>query len=128
MIPRGIWRTLDIGFDAALERLPAALAAEGFGVVTQIDITDTLKKKLGIDFRRYRIVGACNPGFAHQVLSRDPSIGLLLPCNFAVWEQDDGKVVLGAIDPLQTLGADGDAFADVAGEVKARLERVVRAV
>lgn len=123
---RGIWRTLDVGFEAALAKLPLALSNEGFGIITQVDVSETLKNKLGVSFRKYRILGVCNPTFAHQVLQRDLAIGLMLPCNFVLYENDDGKAVVGAIDPVESLGADGVAFADVAGTVKEKLERVVR--
>lgn len=125
---RGIWRTLQVGFEAALEKLPPALAKEGFGILTQVDVSETLKNKLGVSFRKYRILGACNPTFAHQVLQRDLAIGLMLPCNFVLYENDDGKAVVGAIDPVLSLGADGAAFADVASAVKEKLERVVRSL
>jgi uncharacterized protein (DUF302 family) len=128
MKKRGFWRTLDVGFDEALEKLPQALSREGFGVITQIDVKETLGKKLGVEFRKYRILGACNPSFAHQVLQRDLAIGLLLPCNFVLYEGDDGKAVLGAIDPLDSLGAEGAAFVDIANVVKEKLERVVNTV
>jgi uncharacterized protein (DUF302 family) len=82
----GIKRTLDVGFDDALARIPGALKAEGFGVLTEIDVQQTLKSKLGVGFRRYRILGACNPPFAHKALEHSLDIGLLLPCNVIVYE------------------------------------------
>lgn len=126
MEKRGMWRNLDVGFDEAFEKLPQALSREGFGVVSQVDVSETLQKKLGVSFRKYKIIGACNPTFAHQVLQRDLAIGLLLPCNLVLYEGDDGKAVVGAIDPLESLGAGGAEFADVAHVVKEKLERVVR--
>ena len=124
---RGNWTELAIGYEDALARLPGALKNEGFGVITEIDLKETFKTKLGVDFRRYRIIGACNPSFAHEALLSDPHVGVLLPCNVVLYEKDDGKVVLGAIDPRQTLGAtaDGAGLAELAREVGARLERAL---
>jgi len=123
----GRWKDLSIGFEEALARLPEALKKEGFGIITQIDIQETFKAKLGADFRRYRIFGACNPSFAHAALQKDPRVGVLLPCNVVLYEKDDGKAVVGAVDPMQTLGASGDAggLADLARDVGERLERVL---
>lgn len=127
---RGSWKELSIGYEEALARLPEALKAEGFGIITQIDMQETFKAKLGVDFRRYRILGACNPSFAHSALLKDPRVGVLLPCNVVIYEKDDGKAVVGAVDPMQTLGAGGEdgGSADVAREVGARLERVLAAL
>jgi uncharacterized protein (DUF302 family) len=124
---RGHWKALSISYEEAFSRLPEALKKEGFGIITQIDIQETFKAKLGVDFRRYRIFGACNPSFAHAALQKDPRVGVLLPCNVVLYEKHDGKAVVGAVDPMQTLGASGesDGLADVAREVGARLERVL---
>jgi uncharacterized protein (DUF302 family) len=121
---RGTWRPLRIGFDAATERLPQALQAEGFGVITQIDLQQTFKAKLGADFRRYRIFGACNPTFALKAVEVDPRAGLLLPCNVVIFERDDGIAVLGVIDPVQQLNAPPGPLAELAHEIGARLTRV----
>lgn len=124
---RGNWKDLSMSYEEASARLPEALKKEGFGIITQIDIQETFKAKLGVDFRRYRIFGACNPSFAHEALKKDPRVGVLLPCNVVLYEKDDGKAVIGAVDPMQTLGADGASggLGDVAREVGARLERVL---
>lgn len=123
---RGQWKDLSISYEEALSRLPEALKKQGFGVITQIDIQETFKAKLGVDFRRYRIFGACNPTFAHTALQKDPRVGVLLPCNVVLYEKDDGKAVIGAVDPLQTLGGgESGELADLAREVGARLERVL---
>lgn len=122
---RGHWKDLSLSFDEALARLPEALKKEGFGVITQIDVQDTFKAKLGVSFSRYRIFGACNPKFAHEALQKDPRLGVLLPCNVVLYEKDDGKTVVGVVDPMQTLGV-GAETAEVAGlarEVGARLDR-----
>ncbi len=123
---RGTWRALRISFDAAIERLPPALQAEGFGVITQIDLQQTFKAKLGVDFRRYRIFGACSPAFALKAVEFDPRAGLLLPCNVVLFEGDDGIAVLGIIDPVQQLGASSGPLADLAREIGERLTRVAQ--
>jgi uncharacterized protein (DUF302 family) len=117
-------RTLSIGFDAAVERLPEALESEGFGVLTQIDVRDTLQAKLGVDFRRYKIFGACNPPLAHRALTAELDVGVMLPCNVVVYEEGDHAVVL-AIDPMQTVAAHSAALRPIAEEVGARLGRVL---
>lgn len=119
-------RELSISFDAALEQIPKALAAEGFGVLTEIDVKATLKKKLDVDFRRYKILGACNPPFAHRALTAVTDIGVMLPCNVAVHERDDGGVTVLAIDPVETMGNFPDpAIRELAREVKTKLSRVL---
>lgn len=117
-------RTLAIGFDAAVARLPDALKQEGFGVLTQIDLRETLHAKLGVDFRRYRIFGACNPALAYRALGAELDVGVMLPCNVVIYEDGDRAVVL-AIDPMQTVAAHSAALRPVAEEVQARLGRVV---
>lgn len=113
-------------YDEALARLPELLKGEGFGVLTEIDVQATLKAKLGVDFRRYKILGACNPPLAHRALSTELQVGAMLPCNVVVWEGDDGKAVVAAIDPMMTIAAQGPAeLREVAAEVRARLARVV---
>jgi uncharacterized protein (DUF302 family) len=122
----GIQKTLDLGFDETLAKVPEALKAEGFGVLTEIDVQATLKKKLDVDFRRYRILGACNPPFAHRALQHSLDIGMLLPCNVIVYETDEGKTVVSAVDPMQTMAAHGDAaIRPLAEEVRRKLQRVV---
>lgn len=121
----GIRKKTAMTYEQALERLPELLKAEGFGVLTQIDVKETLKAKLGVDFRRYRILGACNPKFAHQALGQVLEVGVLLPCNVVVYEGDDGKAVVIAVDPMQTLAAARPELAPVAHEVQTRLARVI---
>lgn len=120
----GLKRTLAIGFDAALEQVTEALKQEGFGVLTRIDVRETLQAKLGVPFRRYQILGACNPPLAHRALTADLDAGVMLPCNVVVYEEDDHAVVL-AIDPMQTVAAHAEALRPIADEVRARLGRVV---
>jgi uncharacterized protein (DUF302 family) len=125
----GIRRTLDLGFDEALARIPEALKAEGFGVLTEIDVQATLRKKLDVDFRRYRILGACNPPFAHRALQHSLDIGMLMPCNVIVYETDEGKTVVSAVDPMQTMAAQGDpAVRPLAAEVQQKLRRAIEAL
>ncbi len=121
----GIRKPTTSSYDEVLQKLPDLLKAEGFGVLTQIDVKDTLKHKLGVEFRRYRILGACNPPLAHRALTAEMEIGVMLPCNVIVYEGDDGKAVVVAIDPMQTVAAANDKLAPVAREVRERLTRVL---
>jgi uncharacterized protein (DUF302 family) len=122
----GLTKVLRSGFEDALLRVPEALKTEGFGVLTEIDVTDTLKKKLNVDFRRYRILGACNPALAHQALQADLEVGLMLPCNVIVYEADDGQAVVTAVDPTQTAAAQENLqVRRVAEVVRAKLGRVL---
>jgi uncharacterized protein (DUF302 family) len=125
----GLWKPLTSTFDEALARLPDALAAEGFGVLTRLDLHEIFRQKLGVEFRRYQIVGACNPRLAHTALEADPRVGTMLPCNVVLYEDSAGRVVLGAIDPMQSIGEGGDpVLRSVAAEVRSRLARVVDAM
>jgi len=113
-------------FDQAIEKVIGALKGEGFGVLTEIDVKDTLKKKLGVDFRRYVILGACNPSLAHQALEAEPHIGLLLPCNVVVQEAPDGDVIVSIADPQAMFKmVDNADAAPVAAEAGQRLRRVI---
>ena len=120
---------LNANFETALGRTVEALRAEGFGVLTEIDVKDTLKKKLGVDFRPYKILGACNPSLAHRALTTAPEVGLLLPCNVVVSAVSDDVTEVSLVDPLAMLGV--LAYADlkpVAEEAAARLDRVAQAL
>jgi uncharacterized protein (DUF302 family) len=121
----GMTRETPLSYDDVLAKLPDLLKEEGFGVLTRIDVKATLKEKIGVDFRRYQILGACNPKFAHQALSIDPSVGVLLPCNVAVYEKDGGGTTVRSIDPMQTMAAADPRFAEVAAQVRERLARVI---
>ncbi len=112
-------------FDEALDKVTEALKAEGFGIITEIDIRETMKKKLGIDKRPYKILGACNPALANQALEADPDIGLLLPCNVVVREEADGSVTVAFMDPVAVLNLTSAAgIEELAKDVRSRLERV----
>jgi uncharacterized protein (DUF302 family) len=126
----GIATTVGLEYDRAVERTREELAKEGFGVLSEIDIAATLKKKLGVDFRPYVILGACNPPLAHRALTAERDLGLLLPCNVVVYAADEpGRSVVAAMDPEAALELTGNpAVREVAKEVKARLERVLRGV
>ena len=125
----GFGKTLDLKFDTALERVAQELQREGFGVLTEIDVAATMKKKLGQQMRPYRILGACNPPLAHRALTAEPSIGLLLPCNVVVREDQTGKVLVEFMDPNAVLDlVQKPEIGQLAAEVRQRLERVMRAL
>ncbi len=124
----GFQATLHLGYEAAIEKVTEALKAEGFGVLTNIDVKETMKKKLDVDFRRYAILGACNPPLAHRALSARPEVGLLLPCNVIVYEEEKGTVV-SIVDPLAMFQlVDAPELESVASEARQRLQRVAAAL
>lgn len=122
----GITVRLNTDFDTAIGLTTAALKAEGFGVLTQIDFQATMKEKLGVDFRPYKILGACNPPLAHRALTIAPEVGLLLPCNVTVSQVAEGTIEVSAIDPLVMLGVVANpALKPVAEEARTRMERAI---
>jgi uncharacterized protein (DUF302 family) len=124
----GFGKTTDFTFERAIERVTEELKKEGFGVLTTIDVQDTLKKKINVDFKRYTILGACNPPFAHKALSTEEEVGLLLPCNVIVYEKD-GKTAVSAFDPSVMVEImQNEAMRPIADEVGARLRRVIAAL
>ena len=124
----GFTRLLEnTGYEDAIEKVTRALGSEGFGVLTTIDVSATLKKKLDVDFRRYTILGACNPPLAHRALQAEPEIGLLLPCNVVVQEAEDGNgVSVSLVDPMAMFGVvESEELESVAGTVSGKLENVL---
>lgn len=124
--PYALTRTTDLSFAEADRRVRDALREEGFGVLTEIDVSATLKEKLGVEFPPYEILGACNPPLAHEALTAEPDIGLLLPCNVVVRALPDGRTVVEALDPVVQLGvAENAALAPLAEDVRGRMRRVI---
>jgi len=124
----GFSKTVDVPYEVAVEKTRATLQQEGFGVLCEIDIKEKLKEKLGVDFRNYVILGACNPPLAYKTLQQEIEIGLLLPCNVIVYETEAGKSVVAAIDAktmLSVTGSDNAILNTVAAEVNEKLKRVV---
>lgn len=122
-------KTFTASFDNVIARTTAALQAEGFGIITQIDVQKTLKEKIGVGFRKYRILGACNPQLAFEALQLEDKVGTMLPCNVVVQEQDHGKVEVAAIDPVASMQAiDNPLLKAAASQVAARLMRVIEAI
>ena len=119
-------KTLQVPFDTAVERVTAALQREGFGILTEIDVKATLKKKLDVDFRNYRILGACNPPLAHRALQIEDKVGTMLPCNVVVQETGTGTVEVSAVDPVASMHAiDNPRLREIAETVRGKLKAVV---
>ncbi|WP_200860879.1 DUF302 domain-containing protein [Anaeromyxobacter sp. Fw109-5] len=125
MAELGMRKQVSGKYDEVLAKIPELLKGEGFGVLTRIDVTATVKEKLGVDFRRYQILGACNPKLAHQALTYEVGLGVMLPCNVAVWEDDAGKVIVSAVDPLQTIASQDPNLEPIARQVREKLSRVL---
>jgi uncharacterized protein (DUF302 family) len=126
MASLGIRKPIRATFDEALNRVPEVLKAEGFGILTEIDVKSTLKQKLDVDFRRYKILGACNPPFAHQALKAEIEVGLMLPCNVIVYESDEKETVVVAVDPTMTVATTGNPkLIELAETVKEKLTRAL---
>lgn len=113
-------------FDKAIEKVTSKLKEEGFGVLTEIDVKATLKKKLDVDFKNYKILGACNPPFAYKALQSEDKIGIMLPCNVIVEENNDGKVEVSAVDPVASMQAvKNESLGSIAEEVRSKLKKVI---
>lgn len=119
-------KSINLSFEQAIEKITEELKKEGFGILTEIDVQATLKKKLDVDFRKYKILGACNPPFAYKALQTEENIGVLLPCNFIVQEKEDGGVQVSAVNPMESMKVvQNNALASVAGEVAAKIVKVL---
>lgn len=119
-------KVVPLTFEQAIDEVTRRLGEEGFGILTEIDVHGTLKKKLGVDFRKYRILGACNPPYAYKALQVEPHVGAMLPCNVVVQEYENGDVEVAAIDPLASMQAiDNKALGEVAGEIRQKLENII---
>jgi uncharacterized protein (DUF302 family) len=122
-------KTLNTGFDDAVRHTTEVLKQEGFGIITEIDVKETLKKKINVDFRNYRILGACNPALAHKALEIEDKVGTMLPCNVVVQDVGDGKVEVAAIDPVASMQAiENPRLKAAAEEVRAMLRKVIDAL
>ncbi|HSJ69931.1 MAG TPA: DUF302 domain-containing protein [Anditalea sp.] len=119
-------KVLDASFDEAIEKVTQGLKEEGFGILTEIDVKETFKKKLDIDFRKYRILGACNPQMAHQAITAESKIGTMLPCNVIVQETEGGKTEISAVDPVASMSAvENESLGGIAQEVRSKLKTVI---
>ena len=124
-----ITTTIAAPFDAVVEAVTIELEEEGFGILCDIDVQETLRDKLDVEVDRYRILGACNPPLAHEGLGKEPELGTLLPCNVIVYASGDGDVTVSAVDPDRLVGVAGnDALADIAADVRLRFERVIGSI
>ncbi len=119
-------KTVSYSFDEAIEKVTNELKEFGFGILTEIDVQATLKKKLDVDFRKYKILGACNPPFAHKALSAEKNIGVLLPCNVVVQELEDGKVEVSMVNPMESMQAvENPALEEIASEVSSMMSQAL---
>lgn len=122
----GFSKVVDLGYEEAIEKVTEELKKEGFGILTEIDVKETLKKKLDVDFKPYKILGACNPPFAYKSLQAEEQIGLMLPCNVIVYVNDDNETIVAAIDPMASMQAvKNDKLGEVAETIQSKLKKVV---
>ena len=125
-IDYGFSKIVNLSYEQALEKVTQELKKEGFGIITEIDVKATMKKKLDVDYRPYKILGACNPKFAHQALEAEEQIGLMLPCNVIVYENKNGKTVVTAVNPAAAMGSiENPKLKEVAKSVEAKLRKVI---
>ena len=119
-------KVVDMTFDEAISKVTEELKKEGFGVLTEIDVTAALKKKINVDFRKYRILGACNPSYAHKALLAEDKIGTMLPCNVVVQEREDGKIEVAAVNPVASMQAiKNENLGEIATTVQSKLKLVI---
>lgn len=119
-------KILNVSFDEAINKITEELKKEGFGILTEIDVKEAMKKKLNVDFRKYKILGACNPPFAHKALQTEDKVGTMLPCNVIVQETPEGKIEAAAIDPIASMQAvENQALKEIAIEVQGKLKKVI---
>jgi uncharacterized protein (DUF302 family) len=122
----GFSKVVNLGYDKAIEKVTEELKKEGFGILTEIDVKETLKKKLDVDFKPYKILGACNPPFAYKALQSEEQIGLMLPCNVIVYVNNDNKTVVAAIDPIASMQAvKNESLGEVAETIQGKLKKVI---
>jgi uncharacterized protein (DUF302 family) len=122
-------KTMKLSFEDAVERVIEELKKEGFGVLTEIDVADTFKKKLDVDFRKYKILGACNPSFAHKALQEEDKIGTMLPCNVVVQYVSDTQTEIAAVDPVASMqSVQNEQLTGIAGEIRSKLEKVIQSL
>ncbi|MHB8930302.1 MAG: DUF302 domain-containing protein [Melioribacteraceae bacterium] len=125
----GFSKIVNLGYDEAIEKVTEELKKEGFGVLTEIDVKETLKKKLDVDFRPYKILGACNPPFAYKALQSEEQIGLMLPCNVIVYVNDKSETVVAAIDPIASMQAvKNETLGEVADTIQSKLKKVIESL
>jgi uncharacterized protein (DUF302 family) len=119
-------KTVDMSFDEAIDKVTEELKKEGFGVLTEIDVKAALKRKIDVDFRKYRILGACNPSYAHKALLAEDKIGTMLPCNVIVQEREDGKVEVAVIDPVASMkSVKNESLGEIATKIQSKLKQVI---
>lgn len=122
-------KTIDSSFEDSILKTKEALKQEGFGVLTEIDVKDTLKKKINVDFRKYLILGACNPQFAYKALQSEDKIGVMLPCNVIIQELDTGSIEISAVDPISSMQAvENKDLAPIAEQVREKLRRIIESL
>ena len=122
-------KIVNMAFDEAITKVTEELKKEGFGVLTEIDVKEALKKKINVDFRKYRILGACNPQYAYKALQAEDKIGTMLPCNVIVQERDDGKIEIAAIDPVASMqSVKNESLGEIADKIQSKLKQVIESV
>ena len=122
----GFWKSVDLGYEEAIQKVTEALKEEGFGILSEIDVRETLKKKLDVDFKPYKILGACNPPNAYKALQAEEQIGLMLPCNVIVYINDNGETIVAAVNPIASMSAvQNDSLGKIAETIQNKLRNVI---